>query len=389
MPIYRYKILTADGLQKNGSILADDYKCAYDVLHAKNFQPLEIKKVYFISKKVTLEDILTFFLHISFQLKCGAGINEAIESFADFYENDVLNAALLNISNFLKKGESIGEAFEKCNFIFDNVIIGLLKSAEDTGNTTEIISNIMNFLKLQTDWKNNVKRAIAYPIFITIVALLVLALSIGILGPQIISLLQSNNTEEIPMLTLFTINILPQIFKALFLALAILSFCFCNQAGRDFLFRIVLKIPKIGKLIIKISLWQFCKILHIALDAKLDFMQALDLAIGTIKLNLLKRELENIRCNIINGYKISESFFGGKLISKEILMAIYVGEEGNELVNSFNHISENQYKEILFDIKSLGQILSIGLTISTGLIFVFILCSLFYPIYSYVEVVGV
>jgi type II secretory pathway component PulF len=91
----------------------------------------------------------------------------------------------------------------------------------------------------------------------------------------------------------------------------------------------------------------------------------------------------------MNGYRISESFFSGKLISREILMAIYIGEEGNELAGSFNHMSESQYKEILFDIKSLGQILTIGLTVSTGLIFIFILGSLFYPIYSYVEIVGI
>ena len=387
MPIYKYKVLTEEGTQREGAISANDYKHVYDILRKKHFRPLKIEKVYFVSQKVTLEDLLTFFMHINFQLKCGACINEAIESFADFYGNRTLNATLLDIANSLKNGDSLGEAFEKGSFIFNNVIIGLLKSAESTGNITEIIFNILSFLKLQTEWKNSVKRAIAYPIFITIVALLVLVLSIEVLGPQIVSLIQ-NSDAEIPTLTIFAIHVLPQIFKFLLLFLVIPLFFLWCQASRDFLWKIILKIPKIGRLIIKIFLWQFCKILHIALEAKLDFILALDLGIEAIKLRILKTELENIRNNIIGGHKIFESFYGGKLISKEILMAICIGEEGNELVGSFSHISENQYKEILFNIKSLGQFLSVGLTIFTGLIFIFILSSLFYPIYSYVEIVG-
>jgi type II secretory pathway component PulF len=161
-----------------------------------------------------------------------------------------------------------------------------------------------------------------------------------------------------------------------------------TRKGKKILEGVILKVPKINRLIIKISIWRFCKILSVALNAKVDFIPAFNLAMETIKLDFLKSELQNIRDNIIDGYKIAESFAEGGSIPKEVLLAIHVGEAGNDLSSSFHHISENQYKEILFEIKSLGQILSIGLTLFTGLIFVFILCSLFYPIYSYIEIAG-
>ncbi|MDR2158056.1 MAG: type II secretion system F family protein [Holosporaceae bacterium] len=393
MSIYKYKVLTKDGSSKDGSILADNYKCAYDALRAKQYQPTEIKKVYFVSKKITSEDLLTFFMHINFQLKCGVGLNDAIESFVDFYGNKILNAALADVSDSLKRGESVGDAFGKYQFAFDDVVIGLLKSAENTGNTLDVIANILNFLKLQTDWKNNVKRAVAYPIFIAGVALLVLIMGVGILGPQVVSLIQNCNGGETPMLTQFAVNALPCISKVLVLFLATLiatwPILVGTKKGRRLLSHLILKIPKIGALVSKISLWQFCEILRIALAAKLDFMEALNIAVETIKFDEIKSELENIRNSVAEGYKISESFARANIIPAEILTAVYVGEEGNDLASSFKHINENWYREILFDIKSLGQILSAGLTIFTGLIFVFILCSLFYPIYSYVEIAGI
>jgi type IV pilus assembly protein PilC len=168
-----------------------------------------------------------------------------------------------------------------------------------------------------------------------------------------------------------------------------ISFLFMlTSRGRILLSKLILKIPKIGELIIKIFMWQFCKIMHIALDAKLNFVQSLNLAIETIKFSYLKSELESIRNNILEGYKVAESFFNSTVIPKEIITSICVGEEGNDLSSSFGHVSEDLYKEILFGIKSFGQIMSIGLTVFTGLIFIFILCSLFYPIYNYVEIAG-
>jgi type II secretory pathway component PulF len=162
-----------------------------------------------------------------------------------------------------------------------------------------------------------------------------------------------------------------------------------NKNGRSVLSNLLLKVPKFGALIIKISLWQFCKILHIALAAKLDFMEAFDLAIESIRLENMKTELQDVRRCIIEGHKISKSFSGTKFIPQSLIMALYVGEEGNDLVASFDHASETQYKEIQFEIKSLGQSLSVGLTLFTGFVLIFILCSLFYPIYSYVEIAGV
>ncbi|MDR3187256.1 MAG: type II secretion system F family protein [Holosporaceae bacterium] len=393
MAIFKYQILTKDGLKKNGSVLADNYKCAYENLHGKHYQPICLRKVYFPSLGVNVEDMLMFFLHISFQLKCKVGINDAIESFIEFYGNKTLSASLLSVVAALKNGESIGRAFEKCKNIFDNVTIGLLKSTEKTGKTSEVILSVLNFLKLQTEWKNSVKRTVAYPIFMAVIAVLVLILSLLILGPQVAELAQNFGHGEIPLLTELALEWFPLMLGITFvlstLALLATFVLLINRNGRRILSNLLLKIPKIGTLIIKISLWQFCKILHIALAAKLDFMEALDLAIESSRLENIKIELHNVRERIVEGNKISESFSRAKFIPQSLIMALYVGEEGNDLVASFDHASETQYKETLFEIKSLGQSLSVGLTLFTGFILIFILCSLFYPIYNYVEVAGV
>jgi len=393
MPIYKYIALSIDGQKVDGSILVDDYETAYNSLRARKCHPIKIKMERQSSGKVDIEDLLMFFLHIDLQLKCKVRINDAIESFLNARGNKILKSSLAVILEDLKNGVSLGEAFEKCESMFDSVTIGLLKSAEKTGRLSEIISNILKFLKLQSEWKNNVKRSISHPIFVAIISILVLALSIGLLGPQITSLIQSTGNEDIPIITKFILYMLPQFFKAtccfLPIILLVIFALISNKKTKLMLMGMVLKTPKIGPLIAKINFWQFCKISQIALDAKLHFIQALDLAIDTISLDNIKQELLTAKNRIIEGSSISEAFSKVKFISTSVLTAIDIGEESSDLSASFNHMSKGQYDEILLDIQSLGQYLNSGIKLFAGLIFVIILYGLFFPIYSYVEIAGI
>ena len=136
--IFKYEALSKKGNKKSGVVLADSDHVAYKTICKKELIPIEITRVNRVSSKISLEELLMFFMHIDFQLKCGLKINEAIDTFADSQNNKILNAKLLEISDALKNGQSLNEAFK--NSIFDNVVSGLLNSAEKTGNLSEIIN---------------------------------------------------------------------------------------------------------------------------------------------------------------------------------------------------------------------------------------------------------
>lgn len=392
MLLYKYEAISNGGEKISGSLFAEDYRGAYRLLHSQRSCPLKITPVPLSSKKVSIEDLLVFFLHIDLQLKCRMRINEAIESFLALHGSKVLKSSLAAVLIDLRNGTPLGEAFEKCSKIFDPVITGLLKSAEQTGSISEIISNILKFLKLRAEWKNNIKRAIAYPIFIACVAVLVLILSIALLGPQVAGLIQDFGDGNIPPLTHFVIDFLPHLcgFMAglVPIILALFLICMASERCRFYIMSCILKIPKIGDLIVKTNFWQVSKIMHIALDAKLDFVGAMDIAVSSVKIANIREELLKAREKITEGFSISEAFAGMKFASSALISAVDIGEENSDLSASFEHISDNQYEEIVLDIKSLGQTLSVGLTLFTGLIFLLIICGLFFPIYNYVEIAG-
>ena len=389
MKIFKYEALSKKGNKQSGVILADSSHIAYQTICKKELMPIDISKVRKFSSQTSIEELLMFFMHIDFQLKCGLKINEAIDSFIDSQKNKILNAKLLEISESLKNGQPLKEAFK--NSIFDNVISGLLNSAEKTGNISLIISNILAFLKLRNEWKEKAKSTLAYPIFVTLIAIIIMWVCIIFLGPQVVSLLKDYNNGEIPILTNFAVNYLP-IFGVIFTVSMILIFaCLILFSSfpkfRNKIQNHLLSLPKIGCIFKKISLWNFFNILHIALNSKLDFIKSLELGIDSIKFEKMKNDFEKIKTGILSGHKIFETFSSSKYISPSISTAIYVGESGNNLSECTLHISEELYKEILSELEIFGRSLSVGLTLLTGGIFVFILISLFLPLYDYIGVI--
>lgn len=391
MSLYKYESVDQFGNKKIGAVVAKNQREAYEILLQKNMQPIELKRQYFISQKISTEDILLFFLHVSFQLKCGVHINDAIDTFVDFHGEAVLNATLIKVSEDLKNGEKISDAFKK-NCPFNPIILGLLRAAEETGCLMETISSILNLLQLQNNWARHIRRIIAYPTFIALLAITILFVSSHFLGPQVISLVQNYGKNEIPFLTKFAVDILPTVstFLGIILLLVIGAIIIMrfNKNGRNMILQFVFKIPILSGILTQITLWQLFEILHISYVAKLNFMSAFNLALSEIYIKEIKNQLITIKTKIMNGYKISTSFSTMSTITTDIVMAIFIGEEGNNLEKTFAHISEKIYSKLVNDIKLLGDVISIGLTLFTGMIFVFILCSMFAPIYDYIGTAG-
>lgn len=384
MNVFKYKALSSEGLERSGVVLADNLSQAYADICRKQLMPTDISRVYRVSSKISLNEILMFFLHIDFQLKCGTKINDAIENYTDFQGNKILNAKLLEISESLKSGYSLKEAFQ--NSVFDTITTGLLEAAEKTGNLSEIISNILEFLKLQKEWKSKVKSTLAYPIFMACLALCIMWFCAAILGPQVIELLNDYANGDVPLLTSFTVNYLPRVSAGI-LGIMIISVVLFIKGSKKSKNKL-LTIPVLGDIFCKAILWKFFKTLQIALTSKLDFIKAFDLGLNSVSVEKIYTDLMQAKTQILCGYKIFESLSALKYLPKSIVTAIYVGETGNNLENSIARISDELYKEIGSDLKNFGQFLNVGLIGLTGGIFIFILYSLFYPLYNYVEVIG-
>ena len=382
MAIYKYSALSADGQRKNSALIAANMQDAYHALKAKKLVPISISRRYYASKRISIEDTLLFFMHINFQLACGVTIDGAIDSFAESHGDKFLNIVLLRLSDDLKSGMSLGEAFENCG-VFDRVTVGLLKASEKTGNLTEVIGTILVFLKLQSQWRNSLKQMLTYPTFMLCIAFVALVFCFSTLGPQIIAL-GENSVSGLTRLAIEIVPKIPELFVGvLFISVVVGLYVLKKGLWRDML----IHIPIIGRLYIALEIWMLFKTLHIGLEARLNFINTLTLAMDAIKCPMLRRDLQVIHDKLLAGYSISDSFSGMQYVPTSMIIALSVGEKGNNLKDSLKHISDSLYNDLCRQVKVLGRVLGHGMILCTGLIFLFIIYSLFQPLYDYIGVV--
>jgi MSHA biogenesis protein MshG len=152
---------------------------------------------------------------------------------------------------------------------------------------------------------------------------------------------------------------------------------------RYLLSKFMSKIPICGQILNSINLWKFSLTFSSALEAKIASLEALRIAVSSIKNTYWRYCLEKSYLMVQEGYKISSSFNQCcSFMPRLFLLAIEIGEENSTLGKSLSTFSEMIYNQIELYIKSLSNKLSIFLTIFTGLILLIVIIGLFLPIYS-------
>ncbi|MDR1031535.1 MAG: type II secretion system F family protein [Holosporales bacterium] len=318
----------------------------------------------------------------------GLNIMESLTALSKNDLPDLLIIAIGEIRSLIEQGFSISDAFGRYKHTFGNIAVKFLALAEKTGNLAESASNIIRFLELNNKASRYIKQALYYPLFSVFMAFVTVFCCGAVLVPQLSNMYKDLNLEY-GFFTSTVLFVFSTDWVKFLEGLSLLVVIFCTTITvmalkrKYLLSKFASKIPICGRIINSINLWKFSLTLSSALEAKIASLEALQIAVSSIKNTYWRDCLEKSCLMVHEGYKISSSF--NKCCSfmpRLFLLAIEIGEENNTLGKSLGTFSEMIYNQIELYIKSLSSKLSIFLTIFTGLVLLIVIMGLFLPIYS-------
>jgi type II secretory pathway component PulF len=393
-PVYKYYASSKSGIRSIGFIVANSKNDVRSELISRGLVPIKCRISFGIIIKQLLglgvkhEDLLLFFHHIKYQAAMGLNIMESLTALSKNDLPDLITIAIGEIRSLIEQGFSISDAFGRYNHIFGNIAVKFLALAEKTGNLVESASNIVKFLELNNKASRYIKQALYYPLFSVFMAFVTVFCCGAVLVPQLSSMYKDLNLEYgfFTSMVLFVFSAdLVKFAKSLSLLTVICCAVIAVMAlkRKYLLSRFVTKIPVCGWILNSINLWKFSLTFSSTLEAKIASLEALQIAVSSIKNTYWRYCLEKSYLMVQEGYKISSSFSQCcSFMPRLFLLAIEIGEENNTLGKSLGTFSEMIYNQIELYIKSLSNKLSIFLTIFTGLILLIVIMGLFLPIYS-------
>jgi type IV pilus assembly protein PilC len=343
MPKFNYVAVGPDGAQVTGLEEADNVGALSRLLRDRNLSIQEanekksIMQFELTKKKVPRKDLMHFSRQLSAFLKAGVPILEAVETIREEMTNKLFKAALDDIAENVKAGASFAGAAKGHPEVFPAVYLGMLESAELTGNLDQVLDQLSEYLDRELEARRKVKSAMMYPAIVALMSVATVAILSVFVLPRFRDFFASLNAK-LPLPTrmlLATSGFTTDhwyIFPILALAAAGLGlWSYRTDKGRAMRNRLVLSIPVVGDLVTHSILERFCRVLSSMARAGVPIPEALAVSTDGTNNVVWKDKLNAAREAMLRGEGLAQPIADTGLFPAAARQMFRVGEETGTL----------------------------------------------------------
>jgi len=354
----------------------------------------------FRTKKVKIREMIQLFIHLDQMQGAGVPLLDALGDIRDTTENDALRDIMSEIHRDVSDGSSFSEAMAKHPKVFGNIYISLIKAGEETGDLTSSYRELEKYLKWVDEMQSKIRKATRYPIIVTLVVLVTVAVMMGVVVPQIVGFL-NNMKIDLPIQTIALIKTSDFFAKPLFhifglpvvggLLVVLLPFFvlalikFLKKLSKEWAYRIdlmVLNLPVAGNLIRKITIARYAQTFGALFASGIDVVNALKSARQTVGNLAMIEALEAVEQYVQSGSPLSEAFNNSGEFPSLVVRMLKVGEESGNLTPVLKQVSEFYTRDVDEAVQGLIAGIEPALTGVLGGMILWIAAGVFGPIYG-------
>lgn len=396
---FTYKARTKEGKIRGGTVEASSRKDALDVLNKyglfvtllKEEGPKSVLKreIAFLTK-VSSKDVVIFTRQFGIMLQSAIPPLEALRALVTQVENPTFREKIVKMAEALETGSSLSRVFSMHPEIFDPFFVSIIKAGEATGMVADSLGYLADHLERDYTFKQQVRGAMLYPIFVIMVFMATFFLATFFIIPRLTTILKEFGAE-LPLLTriiVFIADLIRQGGWLFIIAMILFLLVFPKYSKRSPKLReayekITLKTPLIGDLRKKIFLTRFAENLSVLISAGLPITQALKIIKDIIGASIYKAILQETEERVGRGEKISSILIEyPEQFTPFLTQMIATGEEAGKIEESLSGVVRFYRQEIERTTKKLMTIMEPVLIIILAMGVAVLVFAVFMPLFS-------
>jgi len=338
-------------------------------------------------RKVKLERFLIFNQQFLTLVRAGLPILGSLNMLAKGQKDVRFAGQLEDVANRVKTGESLSAAFEAQEGI-PNVYTTTLLAGERSGNLQEVLERYVAFQRVSLTFRKKLTASLIYPgLLLTLVSgLLVFLFTVVI--PQF-SKLYDEMGSQLPAMTMMLLsfgtwsqrNILWILLVAAVVGVVGYRFSI-TEKGRDFVDGFRIGLPVFGKIWLKYQVALFSRTLSTLLTGGLPLVPSLDTAARSISSRRVAKAVTSSIETVREGRSLADALTATKVIPDLATEMIAVGEQTGALPQMLNSVAEFFEEDVATALTAALALIEPAILIVMGVVVVFILISLYLPIFS-------
>lgn len=391
-----YKATTKEGKIYTGIIEAKDPKEAAAHLREKGLMPINLspKRDTFITQfipfynKAGEGEVAFFTRQLSSMLSSGLTLMQSLTVLREQLENKTMKAIVNDIIADIEGGSSLSEALAKHPEQFSPVYLSLIKAAETSGLLDKVVTRLADNIEKRLQLKASIKSALLYPVIVIIGMIIVTAIMMVFVIPQLATLYESLNID-LPLPTRIVVFISnnfiilwPFVLGLFFLFIFSFRRWYHTELGRLSFDKFILNLPIFGKLIAFIILTEVTRTLGLMIGSGGSIVEAVRQTSDIAGNQLYKNALLDISRKVEKGISIGVAFESYALFPAMIVQMAKIGEQTGKLDDSLMRASEYFQREADQRIKNLTVALEPLIMLVLGIGVAFLIIAIITPIYT-------
>jgi type IV pilus assembly protein PilC len=397
MPRFAYAAIDASGTSVEGVTKAATIGDARASLLDQNLYPVKISEkrgaldFELTKEKVKKKELMHFTRQLAVFVKAGIPITEAMEIIGDETEDVALQRTITMMVDDLRNGGTLSEVAGKHPEAFPNYYIGIMQSAELTGNLDGTLESLAGYLERELETRSKVVGALPYPGVVMAMAMMTVVILAGYVLPQFKPLFAELNAD-LPMTTrslLFIATLFSTMWYIPFSAFCAFSgvmyWLFKTPSGKLVKDRLVLRIPVIKGIVEYSILERFCRILGAMVKAGVPLPEGMKTTTESTSNSVFRERLELAQIEMVEGGGFSKPLAATELFPGAAKQMFKVGEETGTLDQQLEVASLYFDRELESRIKKFTTMFEPIMIIFVGLIVGFVAVALVQAMYGVLD----
>lgn len=377
---YAYKVRDPRGMVLEGTIEAATPEDAGQQLRRDGFHVLELSEdtntpLSLFPRRITRAEIVYASTQLAVMIDTGIALSEALNSMASQEVNPSLKRVLQEMCKDVEQGEDFSAALAKHPKQFDKTYVSLIKASEATGTMGPMLERIATYLRKELESKAKVRAALAYPMVMLVLAVVVTIFLLTYVMPQFAPMFASRGTKlPLPTKVMMAVSnvLVNQWYWCVAGAAAViggLMYGLRTEQGRRIWDGIKINAPLLGPMSRKVAIGRSIRTLGTMMGSGIPVLDALKLSADVSGNYYYEQMWSYVSQQVVEGQQIHESLAGNPLFPQMLVQMVSAGERTGRLGQVLERVSDFYEQEVETSLKGLTAMLEpIMITVMGGVV---------------------
>lgn len=395
MGAFEYQALDSSGRTHKGVLQADTPRAVRQILRERGLNPLEVTALANVQLPVSLRarklngvQLSLFTRQLATLLGAGLPIDEALAALSDESGDERSRSFLVSLRSRIMEGSTLAAAFAEFPESFPEIYRASVAAGEQSGKLDQVLTRLADYSEARDQLTQKIWVALAYPLLLMVVAVVVVSGLLVYVVPQIIGVFTKlQQALPLPTRALISLSRLFQSYGWLILIgfigmIGSIQIFLRTALVRYACHRLLLRLPLIGRLARAANMARCARTLALLMASAVPLLEALSIAAHVV-LNLPMRDaLKHAALKVREGSTLARALTDSGYFPPIALRLIASGERSGELEQMLEEVANHQQRELDRWLSTLTAVLGPLVILLVGAMVLFIVLAILLPIFN-------